>query len=187
MLQFEPVHGVSHKTVPHSLIVRLSGPLEPSSGSSHSSAPSHPAYLTGKPGGQPGKSRAGKMLPGGAQMGGKSRGRIQLCNLGESTLFRGPGFSILLKQGYWLEDYRASQLRPLLEPAAAFPASLPSLPTDRSQSPPPPSRAKRPRFCEARSALPWKAGWGEPRLGVGPPAPGRDLGARNPQRAHTGA
>lgn len=68
MLLFEPVHGVSHKTVRHSLIVRLSVPLEPSSGSSHSSTPSHPAYLTGKPGGQTGKSRAGKVLPGGAQV-----------------------------------------------------------------------------------------------------------------------
>lgn len=28
---------------------------------------------------------------------------------------------------------------------------------------------------------------GGPRLGVGPPAPGRDLGASNPLRAHAGA
>lgn len=127
---------------------------------------------------------------------GASRGPgpIQLSNFGESTQFLEPGVSFLLKQGQWMkDDDRASQLRPLSGPDAASPASLPSQrtdrPTDRPRSPPPPSRATRPRSREARPPPPPYPGGagGGARLGVGPPAPGRDLGASNPLRAHTGA
>lgn len=51
-------------------------------------------YLTGKPGGQNGKSRTVEKLPGGAQRGeSRGLGRIQLCNSRGSTQFLGPEFS----------------------------------------------------------------------------------------------
>lgn len=50
---------------------------------------------------------------------------LSFVTLGKVLNFLGLAF--LLKQGYGLkDDYRASQLRPLLGSGAAFPASLPS-------------------------------------------------------------
>lgn len=127
---------------------------------------------------------------------GASRGPgpIQLSNFGESTQFLEPGVSFLLKQGYWVtDDDRASQLRPLSGPDAAFPDLPPQPadgPTDRPTSVPSPAlsghASKVPRSASS-PPLPWRSGWGGARLGVGPPAPGRDLGASNPLRAHAGA
>lgn len=91
MLMFESVHSVRHKTVPHSLTIRLSGPLEPCQGPltvlHHHILPTLLGSQEDRLGSQ-GQGRWFRVV----HRWGESRSRIQLCNLGESTRFVGLGF-----------------------------------------------------------------------------------------------
>lgn len=91
MLMFESVHGVRNKTAPHSLTIRLSGPLEPCQGPltvlHHHILPTLLGSQEDRLGSQ-GQGRWFRVV----HRWGESRSRIQLCNLGESTRFVGLGF-----------------------------------------------------------------------------------------------